>query len=923
MKPYLELRLGKAFEGWTASGSDFVRTMTAAELTFAGVIRPIVGAESLIFPRQLTRVERTADLVAGTWYFDDAALVAGGTSDMYVRLPTATDPDATTAGLVVHMLFTFGAGGEPGEVHPLLGDNKYLNPGFEAWSGGNPTSWTEHGAGAVQETSIVLDGSSSAEIGSATITAGALDGVGQARVGVQHAPYRVSGYYQTPTTGQSSAVEVRLRVGDGTNWLLSDGRTLTTVDGGFRLADTYGETRRFLFDFVWSGATTASLQADLLLYNTSASSAAGTLYADKMAFKRIQRWCLYEPRLDASSIPEMEIRALGINFGPTSIGIGSVSVLDGDGALAEAFAGLLLVNRTAKVLIGGETEAGEEIHRDEWWPAFTGIIRQPVFEDGRITFELDTAHTLTRMGAPQNAYNISSFSTMARSQEGLPKPLIFGIPWETGGATFQHIIPGVRVTTTANGYGAYEYLDPLVPVRDGVNVDLPASYSIKVYPNKDLADRNLQGYAITDSTNDFAVSNNNTRWTVLRDIRNYRYDKSGNDVGTGCAFVFDTELSGSAADLTASIDISGPAYKVAADLQAAMRTAVGGGDTATTVTYSESTHKFTVARSGGGAALNLYMTAAAGTADTDAAVHRESWKLLGFDTRSDKTGSTTYTSDVATFSDPDVDHIIRFPGGGYKDDATGSVCGTANAAINTPAAVAAWLLRHVLNIPPANIDVDSFAAGRTQNLADFSLQFRELDASRAQEVLGDLCLAGLFDLNVSGDGVWKCKVYTAGSTGATEIYEHDILPGFRMWRDASGVYKDVRLYGDWNPSLKRHMTYGDGAAVIDPYIPIKYGEERILELFASIERQYITGGTQLLSNYYGRLIGKVPRLVQFSVKGKLLTKLIGDKVRITRSRAFDTTGALASSAFRIIGLRHNFIQGISTCTAVEDVVFLT
>lgn len=920
MRPYLDLHLGLSLTGWAASGSNYTRTVTAAEITFAGIIRPIVACESLIHPRVLTRVERVADMTAGTWHWDDAALVAGGSATLTVRLPTATDPDATTAGLVVSLLFCFGAGDEASEIHPQLGVNKYLNPGFETWGGGNPTSWTEYSAGAVQETSIVLDGESSAEIGSATILAGALDGVGQSGVGVQGALYHVSGYYQTPLTGQSSDVEVRLRVGDGTNWLLSDGRNLTTVNGGFRLNDTYGERRRFLFDFVWSGATTATLQADILLYNAGASSAAGTLYVDKMRFSRIHNWNRYASHIDAASIPELDIRSQSINFGPTTIGLGGVSLLDGDGTLTEAFAGLLLLNRTATVYVGGTMDNGDDIHRSEWWPAFSGVTKRPTFSDGRIDFELDTPHTLAAIHVPQNSHRLADAANMARSQEGLPKPLFFGIPWESDGTTKQHIIPGVRVDLSADDYGAYEYLDPTVPVRDGVNVDLPASYSIKVYPNKELADLNLQGYEITDSTNDFTVSNNNTRWTVLRDIRNYRYDRAGNDVGTNAAFVFDTELSGTPADKVASLDISGPAYKVAADLQAAMRTAVGGGDTATTVTYSESTHKFTVARSGGGAALNLYTT----SANNNSRAHVPGWGLLGFDLRTDKTGATTYTGDEATFSDADTDHIIRFPGGGYRDDATGSICGTANVAISTPAAIAAWLLRHVMNVPAAKIDVTSFAAGRSQNLSDFTVQFRQVDKSNAYEVLGELCKVGLFDLNVTGEGIWTCVPYEAGSTGAREIYERDILGGsFRMWLDPAAVYKEVRVHGDWNPSQRRYMTYASANPVTDSLIPIKHGAEGILEIPGAVERQYIVGGTMLVGNYYGRLVGKIPRVVEFSCRGKLIDRLIGHKVKITRDRAFDTTGALAATAFRIVGLRHNYLSGVTHCTAVEDVVFLS
>ena len=97
----------------------------------------------------------------------------------------------------------------------------------------------------------------------------------------------------------------------------------------------------------------------------------------------------------------------------------------------------------------------------------------------------------------------------------------------------------------------------------------------------------------------------------------------------------------------------------------------------------------------------------------------------------------------------------------------------------------------------------------------------------------------------------------------------------------------------------------------------------MLEVHAGLEREYITGGTALAGNYFARLVGKNPRIVEFSCRGRLTDLLIGDKVRLSRTRAFDSTGAITSLGFRIVGMRQNFMTGISTCTAVEDVVFLT
>lgn len=990
-RPYLELRLGLSLQGWTASGSNWTRTVTAAELTYAGVIRPIVGAESMIHPRRLTRMERVSDMVAGTWHLDDAALIAGGSTTMTVRLPTATDPDDSTAGLVAFLLFTFGGGDERGnaEVHPLLGDNKFLNPGFEEWSVDvppNPVDWTEVGAGAVQETTIVLDGLSSARIGSASIGAAAFDGIQQAKVGIQGAYYRVSGYYRTPLTGQSASVEARLRVGDGaSSYLLSDGMGTTVAAEGFRIADTYGERRRFLFDCRWSEPTTAALQAGIFLKNTAGSAQSGFLYADHMSFKRIHRWSLYELNLSAAAIPELSIQSQSINFGPHTVGFGSVTLIDGDGELAKALAQLLVLQKPAQVYVGGSFRNGDEIHREDWRGVFPALIRKPEVSPGQITLELENAKALTLTEAPDRAYKLTGdLTTMSRSQENQTKPWVFGAPRNDDGTALRHTLPGVRVALTADGFGEYEPADPFIPVRDNVDVDIPTGWSLKTFPNKELADRNLQGRevvtAITSSSvanptvittqvnhgavtgdtieisghagstptingtrvvtvtgpmtftipinvttggtggkfrnlSDYTLLNNKTRIRVLRDIRDGRYDRAGNDVGTNASFDFDT----GGVPLVSNIDISGPAYKRAADLQQAMRTAIGGGDTTTVVTVAENTHLFRTRRTSG--TLNLLPR-------TGPNAHKKSWELLGYDTGTDKTGTNDYTAEEATFTDADTDHVIRFTGGGYRDDAAGSICGVANVAIDSWPAIASWLLQKRYNVPASEIDIPSFKAAReTSRSTDFAIVAGTFEDQQGEELLAIAERVSVASIVPDGEGLWHCIKHAAGTAGAREFFDEDYIAGsWRMWLDPTAVFREVRVLADWNASLKRFMTYGDASGVLDTLIPLKHGDERVLEILSYIERQYIVGGTQKISNYYGRLIGKIPRVVSFESTSKLVDLLPGHKVILNRTGpgVLDPTGALTAVGFRIADLTKRLLTtGITRCVAVENVQFLT
>lgn len=919
-RPYVDLVIGKAIEGgsnWVASGSNQKTTITAASLTYGGVIRAVVGVESMVLPRPLRRVESIADLVAGTWYYDDDSLVAGGSTDLYVRLPDSSDPDGTT--VVLHLLFNFGT---IGEIHPILGPEKNPNATMESWASStdlNDFSESNVGASGVvvtKETVDVFQGLAATTVtpgasGLAAGTFGGLNTTPQACVG--GATYLVSVAYQTdPLLNSGLSARLNVRLGPTGDSMLLDGVSQAAGNNGLALGNTGGAWLRATF--VWRcPSDQTQVLVGLRLHNASgAAITGGYVRFDDFHFQRVWRYSYYAPLLDSGSVPELELMAATILFGPRTIGIGNLSMLDGDGSLTKTMAALLYFDKPAMVYAGGAYTSGEEVTRDDWRIAFPALTRGADFRDGEVKIDLEDAFTLSRVKVAQAAHRIADAATMDANMEGNPKGLLFGV-------TQEYIIAATRVSKNSNGYGFYEFLDPAVPVADAAPVELPGTPSFKVYPNKELADQDLQGLTITDGTNDFGLSNQNTRWEVKRDIRNYQYDRGGNDVGTGAAFTFEH----GAVVFTAKLNISGPAYKVAADLQAAMRALAGG--TSINVTYDEggggNPHKFSVGRTGVGSFKILMQKATAVEPQVPG------WELLGFDKRTDRTGAApvTFVGDFATFTDADKDHVLRFSGGGYKDDAAGSICGSASQSLNTPPAIASWILQKVMRVPPAQIDVASFGVARTASLGDFTQLFAYLAKGEedAYGALAWLCQIGLMTLNVGADRVWRAAKYSTGTVGARSFTDSDYLAGsFRMWKDPATIFKEVRIWGAYHPARAEFRKYSNPAGgIIDTAIPVKHGSEGVFEVFGFLDETVITAGVALVQNYYGKLISAVPRNVEFSATGKLVDLSIGDKVLLTRTGpgVLDPSGAISALAFRVVGLKHDYLSGVSRCVGVEDV----
>lgn len=969
----------------THSGAIYYTDIAASALTWAGRIRPVMGIEAMVGTgaaragKALTRVQRLADVVAGTWYTDDGSITSSSTLRVYYELSDASDPGS--AELMLHLLFNFGT--RHGS-HPQLGEEMGPDSVFNNWDSSTVLhSWNSTGTGAggvaiSRDTELGPGVRSAFSLKVAPdpggITAGNSGGANFGGMALEAGrEYWFAIDYMTPVDQPSGLVaSIRVR-GDATNFMLVDGVGTTTSANSLVLDPTYGQPARALFSFRAPSSSAAAVFNVRLLNNSAGTITTGYVKFFRASLKAVFRYLAYDELLSVDSIPDTEVRAASINFGEKTIGFANVSILENsEGSLGIAFGSLFPLRKALTVWSGGFLSSGREILRDDWRSAFRGLVDKVRLDAGQAKYgmQVEDTRTLGYALAAAESVRTSDFANMNTKDGGQSRPLLFG-------ETLDRVFKGLGVDVNASGYRYYEFLDPTIPVRDNVNVGLPTGYAPKIYPSEELADKDELGWelsatitsitvaaaavvttsrrhglatndqvtlsgtnstpvidgrrtvtVITDTTFSVAVtttvsgntgklvshadidySNNNTRWQVKRDLRNFGRDKSGTDLGTD--FVLDFVHS-SITFATAAIDLSGPGYLVAADLQAAMRAIAGV--TNITVVYNESTHKFDFARTGVG---NFQILTKTGV---NAARMREPIKkILGLDTSADKTGGTSYSSDDPLFTDPDSDHIIRWPGGGYYDDASGTISGVANAPIDNPPAVNSWLLQKRLNIPSSKIYLPSFTSARLASLSgDFAQLLLYIKSANVLEILGSMDIIGAMDTVIDGEGVIRCQRHSDSAPVVRAFFDRDYL-SFEMELDSANAYRRVRAWGGFDPTQGRFTTYGDGSGVEDPATEIKFGAVRVFDLDAWLTKSVITGGTQLVANTLTKLFKQCPPTIEFTSQGLLADLLIGDRIQVTAAKAITSTGRLSAVNFRILGVSQNHGTGVGRCLAVQDV----
>ena len=464
--------------------------------------------------------------------------------------------------------------------------------------------------------------------------------------------YVFTGAYWT-SEDLPAGLEPQIQIQVGSSYALVDGRDWTTTNTRLPLRKTPGAWRRFSFYFL--APADGHITARAIAYNSFAGRA-GTIRFDDLRISRVYRWEYHEPLLAIESVPAHEEGRLGIFFERWMTGAASLSLVNKDGRL-ETWASQfevpnkkLFVRWGGKFLDGGNEILPEDMETRLW------LTRKVTVTDTLGQFELEDARTIFLERLPNRYLNTSLYANMAATDVGRPRAIACG--------EIDNVKPG-RVNNDANGAPIYELLDPAYRVHSstiGTVVSIHAYLDEEAAAWADAARRRAVDVALTVTL----ASNGQVSFTT---------PPAAIEIRAGENEVLDFDEGGGA--LVGSVTPGVYLLAEANDGRGLLKqidNALDAAGATYDVTYSTSTKKATVARSGGGT-FNIRLTSAAVNRDQSA------WRAAGFNGSVDRTGASSYDGDVAIYTDPDAQCIVRVKFTGYYDDASGTYTGSPTVPI--------------------------------------------------------------------------------------------------------------------------------------------------------------------------------------------------------------------------------------------------
>jgi hypothetical protein len=391
------------------------------------------------------------------------------------------------------------------------------------------------------------------------------------------------------------------------------------------------------------------------------------------------------------------------------------------------------------------------------------------------------------------------------------------------------------------------------------------------------------------------------RFEVLKNVVNHGY-RAGEIVGL-VAIRFDIG-AGEIGPINFNMAAYDNTAALAAGVQAAIRTAIGGGDTTGLCTFSESTHLITVGRSAG--TFNILID----TGD-DAYKDMAIWPHLGFNRGADKTGAASYVADLPLFEGADKDHILLASFNGFRDDASGTYTGSANVRIEKSPDVARVLIERYGPLPVSKIDTASFVAGRSHLPSAVMLFVWIQEREPLEKILERIENSALSHIVMDSEGSVHYVPYS-DTTVRRAFFDRDFL-SFRAHKVKSSVFKGVRLHYGIHP----HNGRRDAIEWTSTEADVLHSTKELKQV-----ETYIRDKTdaETAAAMHGALATAAPIEVEFTSRSKLVDLKLADVIELTRDRCTASpTGALAAVKFKIAELRHNYGTGVSYCYAVQQI----
>ena len=881
-RAYADIGLGRQIGsgGWSPNGNAWSTTFVE---TFEGVPLEVVSVVTSA-GETLIRVERIVDCqdTVGSYYF-----LPGETSTLLVHLnqpTTNTDPNSLL--VLVSFLKRFGS---VGAMEPLFGPEKSTNPGLNLWASSTDLSdFTEDngGAGGIKVTrrSDVIEGAFGARIepDPGGLTGGTSGGCTEgAQTVVAGAHYFVEFAYRThPQLDPGLTPCVRVRESGVGNYMALDGRSTTTDTHGHALAHTGGEWKRDLFVFRAPGdATTATI--GFRLYNSSGGAVAGGwVDFDDWHIRRVYRYEFVEPRLAPGAVPAVELSAESVFPGSEAIGLGSMTLLNSDDGYFETLlSGRDVVSRSVQFWHGGTHDNGQEITFGDCWQGYYGTIDRFDVTDQAASFSLQSIRAFMALTLPLRHFDLGTFPNMAAADIGRGRSPLYGT--KTG-------IRPTRVTYDAStGLPDYEVADPTDKAGDVITLS-----KVYVYTDEDAANRRdttrridvpSSEWTETKATGRIAFTGNPGPFIVIGGTSPVSRDVRMND-----ALDFDT--TGGIGSPTVAFLV--PGLYTGAQLAAHAQTQLGAN---WTVTYSNSTHRFTFTWTGS-PSLSLKIQSGQNAG-------RSAWALFGFEDTADLSGLTSYTSSTAVYDYTRADQfIVRVDSRGMKDDAGGSYTGSANALIEKGPDLWRFFLLKILKQASTLIDTASFAAARLTATQKLGVYFTaDLTVQDFVDGIETSCHADIV-LDGAGKSYWRDRPTSAAAVAeaaasAPILLDRDFLPPFSTGKSGDDVHAIVRLEYDQDPATGQPRTYDASNGGVQ----IRHGRAEPAT-FSTWLLDLADVGPQAWNLMLYAVLPR--RRASFTVKGRLMKKLVSDLVRIQRTRMLtgEIDGMLNEDVFRLLRL---------------------
>jgi hypothetical protein len=835
-----------------------------------------------------------------------------------LRVHLVGDADPSGADVLVITTFRNGTAGAQSDhlIQPYTG-NDYFVDGDMATSG--LPDWTKSTTGAgwtiARAAATLLSGGFEALL-SATGAAGGQATMYQVPDTRVAGRYRYFGYYSTPVD-QASSAHAYVRVGTTTT-LSADGRSgEPTLTDGLELTPTHGRTRAFLFDYI---SHEAAPRVALRLVNGSASAC--SLRVARARLRPIHGWSLFHPRVAAGGVPESEQGSADVYNGSATVASGSVSLMNGDTAVLERLFSpnpWTFLSREVRVRYGGAfMDDGQDIVWDDMFIGQSGVIAgddwlQMTDEQAVISFEADS--DLMEALLPSTDYG-SVWADVEERDQARPRVMMWGV--------HTHIRPSRVDADGTTLLGLYEVNDPTYAVGNAI-----AALTVYAFVDEEAAEANDASKRVTlVDTSDYTKDLAQGTFQITRNpgVFVITGGEGPDNKGANDRIDFIGNVTTYEAQLTHNPYTSAT---LAAHVETRMEAA--GIGLALTVTYSQTTHKFTIAWGGAG---NLTLKA-----DTGANKQRSALNMLGFTSSDDYVGSTSYTSDVAVFTDPDDQNFIRCDATGYLDDGAGTYTGTPSAPVQLPADFIRYVVGKVLN-RPSKVDTVSFDLARTlspQQIAAYlgviasvadskggALTVQELvdrtEYSGSGYIVGGINPQGLADIRITCEGVWQFGTRASGFAGGAivSLYDYDYLDWSNSLNggEPSGI---IRLNWGQDPSTGRVHT----KTLQNDTTILRDGVRQKRDPFDTFLVQESDATAAAVA--IGAIARSSIRHFGFTVIGKLLKSNPGDLVTLYRRRglqgASELSGALVAVQARIVWLKKNYltreVQAIAHTNIVE------